>query len=129
MSVALRALAHFAIGLLLVLLALSEGACGFSPSIADGTIGCSSGTCPPGLTCAADGRCYGRLGPACTGGVPCPPGRQCSAGACVCSGCDSTTSDGCDTHGGCQCGEGAACGAGQHCVSGACTCDAKSCSN
>src|SRR5428012_7542 len=101
MPVALRAFIRFALGIFL--LALILDACGFSPSIADGTIGCGSGgACPPGFSCAADNRCYSHLGSGCGGGAPCPPGRQCNAGVCECSGCDSTTSDGCTASGSCQ---------------------------
>src|ERR1700689_3650902 len=106
------------------------GACGFSPNIADGSIGCSDGgLCPPGFSCASDGECHQSVGPSCGGGLPCAPGRTCTNGSCVCTGCDAITSDGCDSTGGCQCGTGAACQMGQHCVGGQCTCDSTSCAS
>jgi hypothetical protein len=55
-AVVFRGLALSILALLLV--ALLPGGCGFSPDLASGTLGCSDGgTCPPGLSCAADGHC------------------------------------------------------------------------
>jgi hypothetical protein len=126
MLAALRGLVLCALVLLLVGPVL--GACGFSPTIGSGNIGCSdAGACPPGFSCATNGQCYSGLGPACAGGLPCPPGRDCVSGMCVCAGCDGATSDGCSASGGCQCGSGAACGKGQQCVAGQCVCNAASC--
>ena len=83
------------------------GGCGFSSTVEELAAATEAPACS--FSCAWTGNATAAWALVRGTGLPCPPGRSCVGGQCLCTGCDASTSDSCSASGSRQCGSGAAC--------------------